>query len=348
MGKVAAIRLIELYIIVLIICIAGITILGAYTAYFDPRNYNIIPYIGLVLPFLLICDIIGSIYLLVIRKFILAIFVSISFFIGFDGAGYNLNNIIKAASSSQSKDIRIMTFNIGENQSNRDDPENLKNISQFIEDENIDIVCIQEYPTDKETDDSLKDYLSFMPFQTFIGNNSEYLRVAIFSRFPILSVKPFLFKGSNNSAISANLSINDKIIKLICAHLQTTNFNQTLRYSKYKISYQAISKMNENRMIRADQTDIIKEEIRTSDLPLIFCGDMNDPPASYTYKQIKQCLTDGFNDCGKGIGYTYRGFFRLLRIDYILYSKDFKGVRYKSPNKPYSDHNPVIMDLSLN
>ena len=41
---------------------------------------------------------------------------------------------------------------------------------------------------------------------------------------------------------------------------------------------------------RADQVDIIKEDIRLSPYPVIVCGDFNDTPVSYTYKTLSKEL----------------------------------------------------------
>jgi len=46
--------------------------------------------------------------------------------------------------------------------------------------------------------------------------------------------------------------------------------------------------------------------------------------------------------------YTFRYFKRLLRIDYIFHSKEFKGVDYYSPDLDLcSDHNPVVMEVKM-
>lgn len=351
MGKVAALKLIDFYILIFTLLIAGITILGVFAPFFDPRDHSIIPYIGLLLPLLLVINIINGIYLILTKRLGPSCLTIATLVIGFFGAGYKIDNIHRQTDNIEEfRNIRVMTFNIGENNSGADDFNNLEQISQFVKDEKIDILCIQEYPTNEETENSLIKRLDFMPFHTFTQNENEYLRVAIFSQFPIHNVKHFLFENSNNSAISAKLSIDDKIIQLICAHLQTTNFNQKQSGSLYTISNiicHAINKMSENRKRRAAQADLIKQEIKSCSYPLIFCGDMNDTPTSYAYKQISEELKDGFYECGNGIGYTYRGLLRLLRIDYILYSKEFTGTKYKSPDKPFSDHNPIIMNLTL-
>ncbi|MFV0418384.1 MAG: endonuclease/exonuclease/phosphatase family protein [Dysgonomonas sp.] len=331
MGKVAVFKLFDFYIVIFILFIAAITILGVFAPYFDPRYHNTIPYIGLLLPLFLIINIINCIYSISTKRFALSSIVITTSIIGFYGVGYKLDNIcISNKDNLGLGNIRIMTFNMGENNVGKENPNNIKEISHFIKTEDIDILCIQEYPTNQNVEDSLMASLNFMPFHAFTENGNNYLRVAIFSRFPIFNIKHFLFENSENSGIATDLSINNKIIRLICAHLQTTNYNQKQESSIWTISntiYEAIIKMNLNRKLRAAQADFIKQEINSSiDSPIIFCGDMNDTPASYTYKQISSNLKDGFNECGQGLGYTYRGFFRLLRIDYILYSKHFTGI----------------------
>lgn len=350
MGKVAAFKLIDFYIVTFILLVVVITILGVFAPHFDPRNHNTISYIGLLLPLFLIINLVNFIYLILTKRFTLSCIVIVALVIGSYGAGYRLDNMYANQNALSLGNIRIMTFNIGGNNVGKENPDNLKEITHFIKTENIDILCIQEYPTNQKMEDSLKTSLSFMPFHTFTKNENNYLRVAIFSRFPIFNVKHLLFENSYNSAIITDLFINKRVIRLICAHLQTTNYNQKHKISIWTISntiYEAIARMSSNRRLRAAQADLIKKEISSNSSPVIFCGDMNDTPASYTYKQIADNLEDGFNECGHGTGYTYRGFFKLLRIDYVLYSKDFTGIKYQSPNKTFSDHNPVIMDLSL-
>ena len=100
--------------------------------------------------------------------------------------------------------------------------------------------------------------------------------------------------------------------------------------------------MKKNFVKRATQADYIRQMLDAGEGPVIICGDFNDTPASYTYRTVKGDLTDGFRDCGSGFGYTFRQLKRIFRIDYIIYSPDFKGVTYDSPNLDYSDNKPVV------
>jgi len=83
----------------------------------------------------------------------------------------------------------------------------------------------------------------------------------------------------------------------------------------------------------------------SSPYPVILAGDFNDTPSSYTYREMKGALTDGFRRCGNGYGGTFRYLGGLLRIDYIFYDDTFECVRYYMPSETVSDHKVVIAEL---
>ena len=100
--------------------------------------------------------------------------------------------------------------------------------------------------------------------------------------------------------------------------------------------------------IRAGQARLVANEIATSKVPCIVCGDFNDVPYSYTYNTMLGNLVDGFKECGSGYMYTFRGGKKKVRIDYILHDKVFKGMNYYKKELTYSDHYPVFMKLDIN
>lgn len=112
---------------------------------------------------------------------------------------------------------------------------------------------------------------------------------------------------------------------------------------------QLLEGLNENFRKRAAQAKTLEQLIRTTPYPVLVCGDFNSLPSSYTYSTVKgDNLQDGFQTCGHGYMYTFRYFKRLLRIDYIFHSKEFKGVDYYSPDLDLcSDHNPVVMEVKM-
>ena len=142
-------------------------------------------------------------------------------------------------------------------------------------------------------------------------------------------------------------------------HLQTTSVNSIkprLYQAKESMNsqegteaaFQLAFQMKKKFVLRAMQADFVRQQIDNSTGDIIVCGDFNDTPASYVYNHIKGNLTDGFRDSGSGFGYTFRELIRIFRIDYIFYSGSFEGLRYDSPNLPWSDHKPVVCMIRKN
>jgi endonuclease/exonuclease/phosphatase family metal-dependent hydrolase len=98
---------------------------------------------------------------------------------------------------------------------------------------------------------------------------------------------------------------------------------------------------------RAKQANILSKKITATPYPTIVCGDFNDTPVSYTYHKIKGNLNDAFMEAGSGIGNTYVGNFPSYRIDYFLYSNDFKVKNYKVPHIKLSDHYPIVCEFII-
>jgi endonuclease/exonuclease/phosphatase family metal-dependent hydrolase len=92
---------------------------------------------------------------------------------------------------------------------------------------------------------------------------------------------------------------------------------------------------------------MIRRKIEESPYPVIVCGDFNDTPSSYAYRETKGWLKDAFVQSGRGIGLTYTGKLPSFRIDYILYNKKFRSYNFKIHKIPYSDHFPISCDLKL-
>ena len=142
-------------------------------------------------------------------------------------------------------------------------------------------------------------------------------------------------------------------------YLQTTEVSSNKRILEKELATEnttgtenAIHKLaaglEENFVKRAAQAAKLHRMITASPYPTLVCGDFNSLPSSYTYRTMKgDKLKDGFQTCGHGYMYTFHYFKKLLRIDYILHTKDFEGLDYFSPEVDYSDHKPVLMRMRL-
>jgi endonuclease/exonuclease/phosphatase family metal-dependent hydrolase len=90
-----------------------------------------------------------------------------------------------------------------------------------------------------------------------------------------------------------------------------------------------VSRLTENNILRAAQVDTLAQMIAVSPYPTIVCGDFNDTPVSYTYRSMARNLRDAFRWAGRGYSHTYRGFFDMLRIDYVMCSDEFEPLSYE-------------------
>lgn len=352
MGKIAAAKLCCSLGNIIAFITALITISAAIFAGYDPRACDSFFLMEIILPVLLVVNLLLGIYYL-IRKNPITIIFFIAIIANYNLIGSIYQNPFKAKVEQNAKNrIKVMTFN-AEGFLFSEDHKMADSFKAFIEKEKIDVICIQEY-SDNETSNVLGCFDSY-PYSYIGGKDTNHMNTAIYSKHPISDSCVILFNNSRNSTLSANIFIHNRLIRLFCNHLQTTNLNHSLKkISLPHIGYNCrllkkiLDELKINNKMRADQADIIDSLKELSDLPTIVCSDMNDVPLSYTYQQVKGKYKDSFIEQGRGFGYSYHGFLSLFRIDYIFYSSQFTNIDYLSPSTDWSDHNPVIATLVLN
>ncbi len=105
-----------------------------------------------------------------------------------------------------------------------------------------------------------------------------------------------------------------------------------------------MTRLRENSVLRAAQVDSIAQVVGATRTRRIVCGDFNDTPMSYVYRTMARGLRDAFRECGSGYSHTFRGFYNMLRIDYVL-SSGFEPLSYEVLPVDYSDHHPVVVRL---
>jgi endonuclease/exonuclease/phosphatase (EEP) superfamily protein YafD len=98
--------------------------------------------------------------------------------------------------------------------------------------------------------------------------------------------------------------------------------------------------------VHAKQAQFIKAAISKSPYPSIIGGDFNSVPSSYVYHTVKGNKQDAFIEKGFGLGHTYYGLSKTLRIDYVLADDAFKVLQVATPTMYLSDHFPIITDIS--
>ena len=107
------------------------------------------------------------------------------------------------------------------------------------------------------------------------------------------------------------------------------------------------SKLKRGFVWREQQVRKLENLISNSCHPVILCGDFNDPPSSYTYRQLASLLNDSFLEKGNGFGFTYAGQLPLLRIDYAMVTEDVTVLDYHRYDDTYSDHYPISVVIGF-
>jgi len=226
-----------------------------------------------------------------------------------------------------------------------------ESIRQFINEKNPDILCIQEYSAAAKVD--LKVY----PYH-FIFMQGQHIKTgqAIFSKFPIIDQGNLdLPANSNNNVIFADIKRGKEIFRVYNMHLQSIKISpdvneiseniDVINQQKSQLVFKRISNAFRQQQ---QQAEIIHQHKMKCEYPILICGDMNNSPFSFVYRNIKGNLQDCFEEAGKGFGQTYKFKYYPARIDYIFADSGLKVKRFESfPEIIYSDHFPIMTRLAF-
>ena len=253
---------------------------------------------------------------------------------------------------SEENDFVVMSYNVRLfnvfKWINREDvPEN---ILAFINENNPDILCVQEYSNSAHLD------LKLYPHR-YIYMEGVKIKTgqAIFSKFPIIDQGHVEFPDSNNNFIFADIKKGKDIIRVYNMHLQSikispdvTQIDENIDGINQKKSQKLFHRISVAFAKQQQQAEIIKEHKNKCDYPILICGDMNNGPFSYVYRNIKGKLKDSFEEAGKGFGATYKFRYYPARIDYIFADEKMTVKKLESfPEFVNSDHCPIMAKLSM-
>jgi endonuclease/exonuclease/phosphatase family metal-dependent hydrolase len=241
-------------------------------------------------------------------------------------------------------------------------------IFNFLREENPDIVCFQEFYTNNRKKPALnnKDALTRVlqaPYShieyTVSMHGTDYFGIATYSKYPIIRRGAHHFKKKGgNVFIYSDIKIGEDTIRVFNVHLESIRF----RKEDYKFienlgkdeveqdeltgGLNILRRLKHAYQKRAQQVDLIYDEIRKSPYRVIVCGDFNDTPSSYAVHTLAKDLKDAFRESGVGFGKTYSGPFPSFRIDYIFHDKKIKSFDFSTHHGELSDHYPISCKLS--
>ncbi len=353
MGKLAVQKYFAFMILIITVLMMIFTIVGLFGGDVFPGGNMARALLVYALPLLMAGNVILLVYWLILRRWHWAAmpFVTLLCCIPYSQTIYKFGSADESGDNRQAG-LKIATYNVA-----RFNGETTGFIAQDIlaemKKQKVDILCMQEYndwSADKRNSESYKEYFPYMQY----GLND---RNVIYSRFPIKKSAPIEFPASNNSAQWADIDVNGQLFRVFNVHLETAGAHHVMKHANdmeadgYNVQgnrlLEAVYGTYTIGMIkRAGQANILAQEIRNCEHPVILAGDCVDVPYSYVYNTLKGELTDGFKECGSGWMHTLRGK-SPLRIDYIFHDKDYEGMTYYMKELSYSDHYPVFMKIAL-
>jgi endonuclease/exonuclease/phosphatase family metal-dependent hydrolase len=361
-------------ILFLLNILAALALTASYfSAFVSPAKFWIFAFLGLFYPFLLATNILFILFWVIFRKYyflvsfvcILAGFPFIKRIIQFQNPfrdKYYYQHKYQPGNTS----FKLLTFNVRlfnlYKWEAKSDAES--GIFHFIEREQPDIICFQEFYTrdnssisEIQVRNALKNKNAHIGYSLNKKNRSHF-GIATFTSYPIVGKGEIRFPNTFNLCIYTDLKIGNDTIRIYNNHLQSIKFLKEdyglldtlkLKYNEKQMlgMRRMFSRVRDAFKVRAKQVDDVAAHISKSPHPVIVCGDFNDSPVSYSYQTMRKKLRDAFIESGNGIGYTYRGKFPSYRIDYILYNPIFRSYDYESPKLELSDHYPVICKFIL-
>jgi len=335
----------------------GLLLLCYLSPYISPTTLWLISFIGVFYPILLVLNILLFFYW--IWKSDKKVFIPLIAI----ALGWNFLTAWMGLHFKKSKNLtsslKVMTYNLaGLSQIRSGKSLEVEQLSTFLNHQNCDILCFQEFTMGENAVRQLvsKLQLDDYPYRHFQKEKA----VIILSKKPFTNSGIVAFDPSGNGCVFADIEVNDKSVRLYCSHLSSSSIStntsriasdaedgaleskKTLREVKG-----ILSKYSTSSKLRAQESLRIAEHIQSAKLPIILCADMNETPTSFVYRNLTEKLFDGFKEVGKGIATTYNGLLPTLRIDYILASKEIGFVSYTTPKVKFSDHYPVVAELSV-
>lgn len=345
-------------------------LLACLSPHLNPQSWWFISFLGLGFPFLLLLVIIFGVgWLAALKpKYALISGVALLFAIKSISVFFAFHRTKKFDYVKKPGNIRVVSWNVArfvelKRNSNKGSGIRRQMLDQ-LKQQNADVLCLQEFHTSTNPDywdniEPIQKELGY-PYYYFSfdqdGDNHYYSSI-IFSRYPIIDSGRIRYPRPTlpDVLLHTDLLVNNDTIRVFTTHLQSIQFGRkdyekldnikNARDSLLANSKTIISKLKKGFSYRSIQADIVRQIIDDSPHPVVFCGDLNDIPNSYTYYTIRGNMQDGFLKKGFGIGRTFSALSPTLRIDYILADKHFKFTQFKRVVKKLSDHYMLVADL---
>ncbi len=238
------------------------------------------------------------------------------------------------------------------------DTTNAINLVKKMADIDADIKCLQELYNwdDFPQFRTLKKLRGTHKYYTYVhstpGNDKGQgeIGLAIYSKYPIIRKQEKHWSVNHNGLLSADIVVKKDTIRVINVQLRSMGVrvqkvieakadNEKAK-KEAKTIYHQLRNGFEDRTIQVKE---LEKWIQESPHPVMVCGDFNELPYGFAYGKVRKYLKNGFEEAGRGFGFTYHRKPGFIRIDNQFFDdKAFEIKRFKTFSEtPYSDHFPI-------
>ncbi len=309
-------------------------------------------------PVFLIFEIFVLLLLLIFRRYRLSLIPVFLLVISFSIIKDTLQFHDPLESNNPANSLKVLTYNVAlipYDEINVDSASIDTNASnefyQLLLREKPDVLCLQEFHhVDSEHMDVLYTLIDQYGYQyyvmtpVFLKHYKGYSGPIILSKYPIIHDYNHKFeKGDNdlNHLLAVDIVQGIDTVRVINVHLKS----MSIRPSKDD-NYQ---RLRNGFYIQNTQIEEAYEYVKNSPFKVVFCGDFNSLPYSYTYQFLKKHLKNTFDRRGNGFGYTLNRFPYFVRIDNVFTSPEITVKSHKVLREyKQSDHFPLLVELGLN
>ena len=328
-------------------------LISVFASFFNPAVFPFLSVIALFFPLLWVVNVL-FLFLFLIKRSRWSV---LSLILLLSGV-YQVLLVYNISSSNDTEGssgkINIVSFNTG----NADTINPLASRKAAFDNElflKSDIICLQEFTPANEKGITVLERFNYKINVDFYGNiGGDSSGLSVYSNYEIIDVGWLKQDLEDTYALWCDLNIDEDTIKLINIQLQSirlednelesmTSFKEIVHLPGHLSSIYA--KLKRGFLWREEQVTQLTNLIKASEYPVILCGDFNDPPASFAYREISSLLNDAFLEKGKGFGFTYAGGLPFLRIDYFMVDDRLNVSAYHKMQATHSDHYPIEVEV---
>lgn len=340
--------------------------------YVNPAAYWFVALMGILFPLLFISTICFCIFWIFIKRKklyfpVVAVLLSIPNVIS--SFAFNFHHDFNTARTTGT--LRVLTWNVGLMNYESDSATaviNNKMIMEKIKEANADVVCLQEFFSavipgkNYNFIDSISTQNTY-PYVYFSKdvpkfNGEFYTGTIIFSRYNVCDTQKIVYLNFPGSILKAGVIKGNDTIDIYTTRFQSVRF-QKKEYQEISSikrgsdsglagSKNIIKKLVSGYRNRLEQIKTASGFLKQSKRPLIFTGDFNDVPVSYTYTTLKRGMSDAWLQQGLGLGRTFEYISPTLRIDHIFYNSFLKITQVERiAPKGVSDHYALVGDFEI-